>query len=77
MTIGSHPSSRMLRFKERMAEVEVFVTVKNVGDYDGAESVLLFLQSPFVRNLNDDDNNNTNNNVGWNSRISSEDIGWI
>ena len=38
----------MLRFNHRMAEVEIFVKVKNVGERDGGESVLLFLKSPLV-----------------------------
>lgn len=46
--LGMMPSPRMLRHTHRAFEIEVFVTVKNVGDYDGEESVLLFASSPLV-----------------------------
>ena len=48
LSLGKMPSTRMLRYTHRSFEVEVFVTVKNVGKRDGAESVLLFAESPLV-----------------------------
>ena len=46
--MGKMPSTRMLRYTHRAFEIEVFVTVKNVGERDGDESILLFAESPLV-----------------------------
>ena len=46
--VGELPSLRLSRYLERTLRVEVFVTVKNVGEREGDESVLLFAKSPLV-----------------------------
>ena len=46
--VGELPSLRLSRYLERTLRVEVFVTVKNVGEREGDESELLFAKSPLV-----------------------------
>lgn len=48
IAVDELPSSRMLRYAHRRLAIHVSVTIKNTGDREGSESVLVFAKSPKV-----------------------------